>query len=318
MWAPDCAYRNGTYYYYYPHPSDTKWNDSWKIGVATSKYPNKDFKDIGFIEGLGGFALIDPAVFTDCDGQAYIYYGGGGKCFGCKLKDDMFTLDGDMLPMEGVYDFHEAAWVFKREGLYYLSYSDNAQGANNMRYCTSKNPLGPWEHRGAYMTPVGCETTHGSVVEFKGRWYQFYHNNAISGRGELRSVCADELFFGENGEILPLKQTKRGLGAINESYTEPERDTYTPSFHGNGCFENVCGGKGGRANLRFRYTSTDSSLGKIRVYLNGEDLGLMNCIPGLCETEQTVRLAPGDNLIGFAVESGTVEVLFLDVALMDE
>ncbi len=35
MWAPDCAYKNGTYYYYFTHPSETKWNNSWKIRVAT-------------------------------------------------------------------------------------------------------------------------------------------------------------------------------------------------------------------------------------------------------------------------------------------
>ena len=36
MWAPDCAYKDGTYYFYFPHPSGTYTNDSWKIGVATS------------------------------------------------------------------------------------------------------------------------------------------------------------------------------------------------------------------------------------------------------------------------------------------
>ena len=45
MWAPDCAFKNGTYYFYYPHPSDSKWNNSWKIGVATSKKPTSEFKD---------------------------------------------------------------------------------------------------------------------------------------------------------------------------------------------------------------------------------------------------------------------------------
>ncbi len=78
MWAPDCAYRNGTYYFYFPHPSGTRWNDTWKIGVATSSKPTSDFKPGGYIEGLGGFAMIDPAVFVDTDGKAYIYFGGGG------------------------------------------------------------------------------------------------------------------------------------------------------------------------------------------------------------------------------------------------
>src|ERR1700739_1150767 len=34
MWAPDCAYKNGTYYFYFPHAVDSPWNSNWKIGVA--------------------------------------------------------------------------------------------------------------------------------------------------------------------------------------------------------------------------------------------------------------------------------------------
>ncbi len=82
MWAPDAAYKDGTYYFYYPHPSESKWNDSWKVGIATSKFPDKEFTDIGYIEGMGGDAMIDPCVFMDDDGKAYIYLGGGGKCVG--------------------------------------------------------------------------------------------------------------------------------------------------------------------------------------------------------------------------------------------
>ena len=78
MWAPDCAYKDGTYYFYFPHPSDTDWNNSWKIGVATSKEPAANFTVQGYIKGMD--SLIDPCVFIDDDGQAYIYNGGGGVC----------------------------------------------------------------------------------------------------------------------------------------------------------------------------------------------------------------------------------------------
>ena len=97
MWAPDCAYKDGTYYFYFPHPSDTKWNDSWKIGVATSKEPAANFTVQGYIEGMD--PLIDPCVFVDDDGQAYIYNGGGQICKGGKLKDNMVELDGEMKEM---------------------------------------------------------------------------------------------------------------------------------------------------------------------------------------------------------------------------
>ena len=68
MWAPDCAYKDGTYYFYYPHPSGTDWNNTWKVGVATSKKPAGNFKDQGYMPGIGGFAMIDPCVFIDDDG----------------------------------------------------------------------------------------------------------------------------------------------------------------------------------------------------------------------------------------------------------
>ncbi|WP_163325396.1 family 43 glycosylhydrolase [Draconibacterium mangrovi] len=220
MWAPDCAYKDGTYYYYFPHPSGSEWNDTWKIGVATSKYPAKDFKVQGYIKGLK--PMIDPCVFIDDDGEVYFYYGGGGKCEGGKLKDNMMEIDGEMKPMEGLEDFHEATWVHKYDGVYYLSYSDNhdegndkegVKGDNRMRYATSDNPLGPWKYQGIYMQPTDSYTNHGSIVEFKGQWYSFYHNSSLSAKnGEfndwLRSICVDKLYYNEDGTIKMVNQTK--------------------------------------------------------------------------------------------------------------
>jgi Beta-xylosidase len=209
MWAPDCAYKNGIYYFYFPHPSGTDWNKTWKIGVATSKYPAKGFKVKGYIEGLGdAFAMIDPCVFVDDDGQAYFYYGGGGKCMGAKLKDNMTEIAEPLRPMEGLKDFHEATWVHKRNGIYYLSYADNNRGANRLNYAMSESPLGPWKYQGVYLQPTGCDTSHGSIVEYKGEWYAFYHNSSISGRGNLRSICVDKLYYNPDGTIKVVEQHK--------------------------------------------------------------------------------------------------------------
>jgi hypothetical protein len=214
MWAPDCAFRNGTYYYYFPHPSETKWNDTWKIGVATSTKPASDFKMAGYIEGMGGFAMIDPAVFMDDDGQAYIYFGGGSKCSGGKLKASMTELDGSTQPMTGLVDFHEASWVFKRKGIYYLTYADNNPRVNRLQYAISSNPLGPWTAKGVYLEPTDCDTSHGSVVEYKGQWYAFYHNKSLSGKGNLRSICVDKLNFNDDGTIQTVVQTKTGVPSV--------------------------------------------------------------------------------------------------------
>jgi len=217
MWAPDCVYKNGLYYFYFPHPSGKEWNKTWKVGIATSKKPASDFVVQGYLElGNDNFAMIDPCVFVDDDGQAYFYYGGGDRCAGGKLKDNMSELASPLVFMEGLKDFHEATWVFKRKGVYYLTYADNhrenGKGANRLCYATSTSPLGPWTPRGVYLDPTGCDTSHGSVVEYKGQWYAFYHNSVLSGKGNLRSVCVDKLYFNADGSIQKVKQT--GLNTI--------------------------------------------------------------------------------------------------------
>ncbi len=303
MWAPDCAYKNGTYYYYFPHPSDTRWNESWKIGVATSSNPVSDFKSAGYIAGTGGFAMIDPAVFIDDDGQPYIYFGGGGKCSGAKLKANMLELDGAAQSMTGLVDFHEATWVFKRKGVYYLSYADNHPRENRMQYATSLNPLGPWTSKGVYLDSTGCDTTHGSVVEYKGQWYQFYHNQSLSGRGNLRSMCVDKLNFNDDGTIQMLVQTKTGVPSVGPlPAPNPSMVKYPiemASFGGGASMEkddaaaggeigknlhlkdsylqwdNIDGGsKGGRATIDIYYAANGNS--KLQLLVNDFDYSFVN------------------------------------------
>lgn len=226
MWAPDCAYANGKYYFYFPHPSGNKdWNKTWKVGVAVSKYPDRDFKQLGYIKDLGdAHAMIDPCVFVDDDGQAYFYYGGGGRCVGAKLKKNMTEIAEPLRTMEGLKDFHEATWVHKRNCIYYLSYADNSvetqangkkRGANRMLYATSTSPLGPWKYQGVLLEKTGCDTTHGSICQYKGEWFLFYHNQELSarnqgngGRGNLRSICVERLHYNADGTIQLVKQHK--------------------------------------------------------------------------------------------------------------
>lgn len=340
MWAPDAAYKNGTYYFYYPHPSGTAWNDTWKMGVATSDHPSKGFVDRGYIEGLGGFAMIDPCVLVDDDGRAYMYYGGGGRCAGGELNDDMLSLKDGMRDMEGLDDFHEAAWVFKRNGVYYLTYSDNLHDNNRMKYATSERPLGPWTYRGVFLEPTGCSTSHGSVAEFKGQWYMFYHNQEISNQGNLRSVCIDKLFFNEDGTIQTVQQTSvGGIDPVGEApAANPHEKTYAASSAGGGAalsegvvtglqqegayalFEHVDGGAGGRAELHFRYTTSDR-LAKLRLEVNGEDWSLLNFLSTGGASDDTgyasftVPLLPGStNTIRLAGGYGEVRVSGLIVS----
>lgn len=214
MWAPDCAYnaKQKLYYFYFPHPTSTKnWNNTWAIWVAISRYPDREFHLVGMIKGAA--SAIDPCVFVDDDGKAYIYNGGGGHCYQGKLKDDDWTqLDGAMkeIPSSQLDDFHEAAWVHKYNGKYYLSHSDNGSGGDHLCYSIGDTPLGPWTKKGIYLEKLGnCSTSHGSIVKFKGKWYAFYHNADLSGGNDTqRSVCFDELFYNSDGTIQIVKQTK--------------------------------------------------------------------------------------------------------------
>jgi hypothetical protein len=110
--------------------------------------------------------------------------------------------------MTGLSDFHEGTWVFKKDGIYYLTYADNAGGANQLRYATGNSPLGPWTYKGIYLKGTTSDTSHGSVVEYQGQWWAFYHTADLSGTGLLRSICVDPLYFNENGTIQTVVQTK--------------------------------------------------------------------------------------------------------------
>lgn len=206
MWAPDCAYKNGIYYYYFPHPSGTDFKKTWKIGVATSTKPASDFKVQGYIEGLE--SLIDPCVFIDDDGQAYLYHGGPDIAHAYKLKENMMEIDGERHIIKGLDGFREGLFIFKRNDLYYAIYPDDFPKYNKMRYAISDNPFGPFECKGVFVGSTDVITMHGSVVEFKDQWYVFYHNGSLSGGiATNRSICFDPIYFNEDGTINMVEQT---------------------------------------------------------------------------------------------------------------
>jgi hypothetical protein len=346
MWAPDCAYKNGTYYFYYPHPSDpsgTNWNYTWEIGVATSIEPARGFIPLtNYIQGVGGFSMIDPDPFIDTDGQAYLFYGGGGNCAMAKLNPDMISINGAAQAVTNLVDFHEGTWVFKRNGIYYLTYADNNPSGNQMRYATSSSPLGPWTYQGIYMAPASSGTTQGSVVEYNGQWYQFYHNDAISGQGNLRSLCVDLLNFDTNGNILNLVETTNGPPANGPA---PPQNTNTIIYSvTNGTVRNgaifasdsaawdgwcvqdmhistntyfqlsaVDGGPQGGMNSMNIHFAVQGSGSKLRLTVNGEDYSFMNTLnTGGWSTFTgnaylTVPLGPGPtNIILFTGGNGGV------------
>ena len=130
-----------------------------------------------------------------------------------KLSEDMHSFNGEVLPIEILGEdgkllkaddhdrrFFEAAWMHKRDGVYYFSYSTG--DTHFLCYATGKSPLGPFTYRGRILEPVLGWTTHHSIVEFQGKWYLFYHDCSLSeGVNHLRSVKMKEIFYDKDGNI---------------------------------------------------------------------------------------------------------------------
>jgi hypothetical protein len=218
MWAPDCVFENGKYYFYFPSRSkDTVNIKGFTIGVAVADKPEGPFVvEDKPIEGVIG---IDPNVFIDKDGKAYLYWS-SQKFYVARLKGNMKELATEPveisnLPQEGL---KEGPFIFERNGTYYLTYPHVANKTERLEYATSQNPMGPFEVKGVIMdeSPTGCWTNHQSIVNFEGQWYLFYHHNDYSPDfDKLRSIRADSLFFNKDGSIQKVEPTLRGVGVVN-------------------------------------------------------------------------------------------------------
>jgi glycosyl hydrolase family 43 len=221
-WASEVEPRNGKYYWYTSvNGNGAGWMD---IGVAVGDSPLGPFTDAKGGPLISDSTLnssglnIDPTVFTDDDGQAYIYWGGYWGARAAKLKPNMIELDGPVVTPQGLANYWEAPWMFKREGLYYLVYAANdtsgcvtSSSYACQRYATATNPLGPWTHRGVVLDQVSSTTNHAGVVQFNGQWYIVYHNaNAPGGGNFRRSVAVDRLYFNADGTMQKVVQTTAG------------------------------------------------------------------------------------------------------------
>lgn len=229
-WASQVIERNDKWYMYAPiqlrgigvlvgKSPYGPWNDPLKRPII-----NKDIYD------------IDPTVFIDDDGQAYLYWGNNGLWY-VELTRNMLDYNGGIVEVPlteeafggyketyvddngveqtrviGVDCYEEGPWVYKREGKYYLVYA--AGGVpEHLSYSMSDSPTGPWKYQGKIMdTPEGSFTTHPGVVDFKGNSYIFYHSGQLKGgSGFRRSVCVEQFEYNADGTIPEIPMTKKGV-----------------------------------------------------------------------------------------------------------
>lgn len=224
-WAPDCAFYNGKYFFYFPTDQDY-------IGVAVGDRPYGPFKDPsgkplitrqtpGVVNNRD---LIDPTIFIDDDKTPYLIFGQNDVNI-VKLNSDMISFSDTVRVIKGTDYFFEAVWMHKYNGKYYISYS----GKDQILYGIGDSPYGPFTYKGVILDKVNSHTNHHSIVEYKGTWYLFYHNSDLyfsrhknddgskgwSGIHPFRrSICVDYLYYNPDGTIREVRPTEKGVKKV--------------------------------------------------------------------------------------------------------
>ena len=236
MWAPDAALSNGTYFFYFPAKDSA---GVFRIGVATGARPEGPFEPQP--QPIEGSFSIDPAVFTDDDGQSYMYFGGiwGGQlqCWTtgeydpeCQRTDHQEADSTSLMPkvarMSGdMLQFAEPprdAMIVDEQGQPLLGgdldrrffeaawmhkYNDryylsySTGDTHFIAYAIGDSPYGPFTYTGRVLEPVQGWTNHHSIVEVDGQWYLFYHDTQLTDRTHLRNVKVTPLQHNADGTI---------------------------------------------------------------------------------------------------------------------
>jgi len=218
-WAGQIVKKDSKFYWYVPV---NQRGSGMAIGVAVADSPLGPFRDaIGapLVDDAREMSnwnysdpgqtpfTIDPSVFVDDDGQAYLHYGGFGRLVVARLNADMISING-RLSEATPRGFFEAPFLTKRNGRYYEIYAAGVNPAS-IDYATSTSPMGPWTYGGRILDPLpnvqnqDAATSHAGVAEFAGQWYLVYHlsNGPNNGGTYRREVAVDKLSFNADGSI---------------------------------------------------------------------------------------------------------------------
>ena len=203
--------KDGRYYWYV----STNWCG---IGVAVSDKITGPYKDAlgkplltnkDCFESKHSWACIDPTILTEDDGTSYIIWG-NRECYYAKLKDNMIEIDGEIRRIE-VPNFTEGPWIHKYNGKYYLTYA--SEWPEKIAYAVADNIGGPYTPMGVISEIAGnSNTTHPSIVNYKGQWLFFSHNGALPDGGSYsRSIIAEPMSYDEEGRIRRIPATAEGV-----------------------------------------------------------------------------------------------------------
>jgi hypothetical protein len=193
--------RNGKYYLYAPLHGHG-------IGVLVADSPYGPYKDpLGkpIVWDQSNWFDIDPTVYTDKDGQAYMYWG-NPHTFYARLNDDMISLKDSVVRLPHIENYQEGPWFYRRNNKYYLAFASTCC-PEALGYAMSDNPTGPWTSTGYIMRPTFRDRgNHPGIADFKGKTYVFGQSYDlmhidIQEHHERRSVSVTEMQYNPDGTI---------------------------------------------------------------------------------------------------------------------
>jgi arabinoxylan arabinofuranohydrolase len=236
-WAPQPVERDGTIYLYFG-------NSGSGVGVAKSTSPIGGFVDArgsvlvdGSTPGASGTDswLFDPGILIDDDGQGYLAFGGNGVTNAriIRLGSDLTSVSGSAVPFAPP-GFYEAAFMFKRNDIYYLAYSTNPATGLRIDYMTSSSPISDYTYRGVIgdQPPSNGDNNHASQFEFNGQWYHAYHNRLVATetgtpKTYKRNIALEVMNFNADGTIQEVTYTTDGVPQVGQldPYVRVEAET---------------------------------------------------------------------------------------------
>lgn len=229
LWAPSVIHANGKYYLLFAANDIQSDEEEGGIGVAVADQPEGPYRDALGKPLIGKFHYgaqpIDPYVFRDDDGQLYLYYGGWKHCNVVRLRPDFSGVepfpDGTTFKEITPKNYVEGPFVFKRNGKYYLMWSEGGWGGPDysVAYAIGDSPAGPFRRIGKILQQnpnIATGAGHHSVIQVPGSdtWYIVYHRRPLEDNDpNHREVCIDEMKFNPEGTIQPVRITFEGVKA---------------------------------------------------------------------------------------------------------
>jgi len=216
----------------------------------------------------------------------------------------------------------------KHGDTYYLVYADMERGKPTaLGYATSKSPLGPFIYRGIIIDNDGCDpeswNNHGSIEEFQGQWYVFYHRSSRNSRC-MRRLCIEPITILPDGSIPEVPMTSQGVGApfapgetipaytvcglTGTAYLDLVPESIPAPY-----LEQLIHISDGDTAL-FRYVASDSAYtaiqadasgsGRIRIYLDDQEVGYLTLTDGQI-TDSRLSAPAGQYTLKLVFESAT-------------